>query len=244
MQQNWQLVSDVRTRLFYRWGIPAVLTTGLVLLQTVMGRYEYNAVAWIWVLIGLLPGTILLFGSTWLNKYPAKLVSPGSVRAIRIFLLLHPIVMLLTLLLMPLVVYDLTPEDYLKQSYWWLLATNALVVAGLYALFVKKESRLIPNAQIITAVAEEEAAKARKNNFTHRLQCLELIAANDINGAFEQMKVFFNGRQDDENHLIMLQRRYANITQQRSMGLVEDHVAQIEVNRITEALLNLTKDIK
>lgn len=244
---QWKLVADVRTNLMRRW-LPLSATLLLILVaQTAGGRYEDKAItllAWAWLGAGILPGTLLLYLSSWLNRYPAKLIAPGASRSLTGIVTIHLCLMLLTLLALPLAISSMALQEYLSLSFLWVATGSMLVTAGFFLLFFKKETKLHPNAQIILAVAETEAGKARQAGQLARLQCLELIAGNKLEQAFEYLKSSFHGNLESTDHAVLLQARFNNVTEKQRMGLLDNSEAQLEINKITEALLNLSKMIK
>jgi hypothetical protein len=158
--------------------------------------------------------------------------------------MLHTGAALITLLLIPLVESNISPGQFLLRSFFWMTLTNGLVISSLYFNLFKKETRIRPNAAMIMEVAKQESSKSKNQENPNRMLCLELIAENKLEELFPLMKSFFSDNAssvDNFNHLIMLQGRYSHVVRQISLGLVEEQVAQIETNRITEALLNLTK---
>lgn len=244
MIQTWYLVSDARNKLLQYWYVPAVLLFLFLILQSVLGRYIDNEIylAWEWLLFQLLPISIILHASSWLQKHPTKLISSTLLRTLIYLLLLHIITALLTILLMPFALTDRTPASYLKFSFLWTAVPNLLTSIGLYLTFLRQERRLIPNVEILMQVAKQEGEKAHQKGNIKRQLCLELIANNDMLSAFEQMKSYFEPlSSDDLNHLILIQSRFKHVTQQNTMGLIDERDAQIEINKITEAILNLTK---
>ena len=246
-QNTWHLVADVRTGLLRRWIPLAAAILIMVLLQTVGGRYEEHSttlLAWSWLALGVLPGTLMLYFSSWMNKYPAKLVAPSAYRSLRGIAIAHLVLMLITLLLLPIALQNMNTQDFLNLSLLWVVLGSAIVSAGFYLLFFRKESRLRPNALILKEVAQQEAEKARKAGSIERLQCLELVAANELGEALQLLRTSLAHSPDDTDQVVMLQARYKEVTERLNKGLLDESVAQLEINKITESLLNLTKLIK
>lgn len=246
MKQAWLLISDARDLVLRWWNPPVILLLLLVSLQSAFGKYIGHelSIAWFWLLAQLLPGSILLYGSTWLQKFPHKLVGQRSVVALQKTVVLHTGAALITLLLIPLVESNISPGQFLLRSFFWMILTNGLVISSLYFNLFKKETRIRPNAAMIMEAAKQESAKSKNQENPNRMLCLELIAENKLEELFPLMKSFFSDNTssvDNFNHLIMLQGRYSHVVRQISLGIVEEQFAQIETNRITEALLNLTK---
>jgi hypothetical protein len=245
MNQNWSLIADARLKILRWWNLPAALILLLVILQSALGKYQGPDlfIAWLWLFIQLFPASFLCYASTWLNKYSQKLIPPASIVLLRNIALLHLLLVLGTLLLMPFVPYNLQPGQYLLRSLLWTTLSNFLLIVGLLALFYRKETRLKPNAAIILNVAKQESIKALKKGALQRQQCLNLIADNQLAEAFELMRRFLENHansENDVNALVLLESRFVNVQQQTQMGLVDRENAQLEINRITEALLNLS----
>lgn len=246
--QTWKLVADARSQWLKQWTWLAVPLLALVIAQSILGRYESAAdlsAAWGWLCWVLVPSATLLYGSLWLQKYPAKLLHPKSVSTLRMLILLHLLVGLVTLLLMPMVLDNWTPTVYLNRSLIWVSIPNIALTLGLYLTLWRKEARLRPNTAMLTQVAQAQEQTAGMQHLLQKQRCLQLIAANELPAAFEQMGHYFQQKsEEDYNHLILLKSRYVHVTDQYEKGVVESNVAQIEINRIIEALLNLTKRIQ
>ena len=249
MNENaqWKLVADVRASMMRRWMPLAAVLLFMLIAQTTGGRYEDRSItflAWAWLGTGILPGTLLLCLSSWLNRYPAKLIAPGASRSLASIAMIHLCLMLLTLLALPMAIRSMTLQEYLSFSFLWVATGSMLVTAGFFLLFFKKENKLHPNAQIILGVAKTEADKARQAGQLTRLQCLELIAGNELEQALSHLKIGFHDNPQSTDHVVLLQSRLKNVTEKQRMGLLDNGEAQLEINKITEALLNLSKMIK
>lgn len=246
-KNDWKLVADARTGLLRQWLPLSTAILLLVILQTVLRRYEElgtTLLAWAWLMSGVLPGTLMLYFSSWLNKYPEKLIAPSAYRALKGIAIAHLVLMLLTLLLLPFGVRTMATKTYLLLSFLWAVPGSLLVAGGLFLLFFKKESRLRPNAAILQNVAKKEADKARESGSVARLQCLDLVAGNELDKALAHLRNCFENSPGHTDQVVMLQSRHKKVTDQFGMGVLAETEAQLEINKITEALLNLSKFVQ
>jgi len=242
---KWRLVSDVRATLLKCWSPFTGFILLIVVLQIIFGKYVGEVLIPIgWLLICFAPGSALLFGATWLNKFPKKLISPEAYRNLLGITLLHCILALLSILMMPFALQTTSAGNYLLKTLLWLSLSNGALITGYGFLFFRKENAIMPNQEIIRQVAENESKKAQAKGKTIRQHCLELIANGDLQNALPIIKEQILQDDDKLNQVILIESRLSVVTTQMDMNTIDLESAQIELNRITLALLNLSKHIK
>ncbi|MBK6996247.1 MAG: hypothetical protein IPH31_15450 [Lewinellaceae bacterium] len=240
----WKLLSETR-RACLRAGLAgtaAVLL--LVFAQTVGGILSgVVAQAWGWVLLVLLPVLLLLWASAMFNRYPAKIIHPTAHQSLVWGSWTYQWLILLTLLAEPFATReDLSIVGYLAQSLWWLLPMEALLLVGYWLVFYRKDLIFKPNEKIILDFATEKAADSKDKGNLLRQQCFELVAANDLPGVFAKMKETFGKTGgDDLKESILLQGQFTALSKEKEMNMVDPGKAQIELNRIAMAVLNLVE---
>jgi hypothetical protein len=241
-----KLLSETRRACFQVCLSGALMILLLVFVQTISGKLEdATGFAWIWVIgTAILPLTTVWI-SVLLNRYPSKLFQPGTHWALVAGTAFYFLLALITLLAEPFATRgDLSTVQYLGQSIWWLLPIEALLLAGYYLAFWRKDSLFRPNAQLILDFAAQKASAWQQKGNTLRQQCFESIASNDMPGAFNLLKSQFSASSgDDLNAVVLLQNQYNELSRQRDFNLVEPGQAQISLNRITMGLINLVEKL-
>lgn len=241
---KWRLVSDVRSALLKYWSPFTGLIVLIVVLQIILRRYEGEILIPIWwLLICFGPGSALLFGSTWLNKFPKKLISPEAYRNLVGITFLHCMLAFLSLIMMPFDLHIISAGSYLLKTLLWLSLSNGALIIGYGFLFFRKENVIMPNEEIIRQVAKSESRKAEVKGKTIRQHCLDLIANGDLRSALPLIKEQLLKDDDKLNQIIIIESRLSVVDNQINMSTIDLESAQIEFNRITLALLNLSKHI-
>jgi len=247
MKQDWLLVKDARRKVIRWWNPIAAFALIIGLLQVVFGRWsETEGWALFWLGVNILPGTILLHLNAWLNKYPEKIVPYGAYRSLLSLCVVFLLIALLTLLSVGLVIQmrdDWGHRDYLLQSFKWTIPLNLLLVAGIALIFYRRENVVRPNARIILDVVQRESQIARKEGCVQRMKCLQLLINNQMPAAFILLREFFPANSGSFDHTILLQGRFNNLQKMIDFQTIESDKAQMEINKIMVALLDLIKEI-
>ncbi len=242
----WKLLSETR-RACLR--VVLIGTAGVLLLvfaQTVGGKLS-DAVAqgWGWALLVLLPVLLMLWASAMLNRYPAKIIHPTAHQSLVWGSLAYQLFVLLTLLAEPFATREeLSIVGYFAESLWWLLPFQGLLLIGYWLVFYRKDLIFKPNEKIILDFAAKKAADWEGKGNLPRQQCFELVAANDLPGVFEKMKeIFGKSGGSDFQETLLLQGQFTTLTQARALNTADPDKAQIELNRIGMAVLNLVEKL-
>ena len=240
----WKLLSETRRACLRAvlFGSAAVLL--LVFAQTVGGILSDVVVqGWAWVLIVVLPVFLTLWASAMLNRYPAKIIHPTAHQSLVIGSWAYQLFALLTLLAEPFATREaLSIVQYLAQSLWWLLPLQVILLVGYWLVFYRKDSLFKPNEQIILDFAAKKAAIWEAKGNLLRQQSFELVAANDLPGVFAKLKEAFNqSNSEDLKETILLQGQFTSLSQARALNTADPDKAQIELNRIAMAVLNLVE---
>lgn len=243
---SWKLLSETRRACLRAMLIGAALVLLMVFAQTVGGILaDIVAQGWTWALLVLLPALLCLWASAMLNRYPAKIIHPNAHQSLVLGTWAYLLFILLTLLAEPFATREtLSIVDYLAQSLWWLLPMQALLVLGYWIVFYRKDLIFKPNEQIILDFAAKKAAEWKDKGHLLREQCFELMAANDLAGVFAKMKETFEKTGgDDFKTALLLQGQFSSLSKEREMNMVDPAKAQIELNRIGMAVLNLVEKL-
>lgn len=241
---TWKLLSETRRACLriVLAGTAAVLL--LVFAQTVGGILSGMVVqGWAWVFAVIMPVLLLLWASTMLNRYPAKIVHPAAHQSLVWGSLTYEAFALFTLLAEPFATREsLSIVDYLAESLWWLLPLECLLLVGYWLVFYRKDLFFKPNEKIILDFAGQKAAEWKGKGHLLREQCFEMMAANDLQGVFAKMKETFEKTSaEDLKETILLQGQYNSLAKEREMNLVDPEKAQIGLNRIGMSMLNLVE---
>ncbi len=239
---NWLLIGEFRRRLLLRWNILASLILLFLLLQSIFGQYDgIIADIWLWTAIVLLPAWILLQLSAWLNKFPAKLVPKGTARGTTWLHVAYLILVLLTIFLSQAAINASggSLRGFFWQSLWWLGPLNGVVIASVVVLFYRKEMRQRPDAKMIENTAREHAEQAAGKGHVLQQQCLELVAEGQLEQALQLLAEHFSSEKDLRNQAVLLQSQHADLERERDMNLIDSEAAQLRLNRLAMAILNM-----
>ncbi|MCB0523561.1 MAG: hypothetical protein KDC86_03480 [Saprospiraceae bacterium] len=242
----WKLLAETRKHCIRAAIVGAGLCVLLVFVQSVSGLLEgIMAQGWVWVMVIVLLPLLVLWASTFLNRYPAKIVRPLAHQALVYGSWLYFLLALFTLLSEPFATQgDRSLQQYLYQSLWWMMPLELILVVGYVLLFYRKNLIFKPNEQIILDFASQKAVAWENKGHVLRQQCFELIAANDLDGALGKMKeAFEKSGSADMNAAVLLESQFHNLSKERDLNMVDRDKAQVELNRITMAIMNLIEKL-
>ena len=244
---TWFLLSDSRIRALRAWNISFGLVLLLVLIQTATGKFSgIEATAWLWVAAVLLPGFILLNASAWLNKSPSKIVHPGAHRAMIAATIVYLGLVLCVLLFSQAAIAqnDYGLDTWLMRSLWILLPFQSLILVSFWLVFFRRENILKPSAAAMLDLVNKKVGQAQRQKNTTRLQCLELVASNDLPGAFEQLTAYFEKKDQANLHtVIALNGQYSTLLRETQLNTIDPAQSQRNLNRIAIALIELAEKI-
>lgn len=243
---TWKLLTETRANCIKA----AILGTGaavlLVFIQSVTGLLDgIMAQGWLWVIAAVLPPLLVLWASTLLNRYPAKIVRPMAHQVLVYGSWTYFLLALVTLLSEPFATQgERSLQQYLYQSLWWMLPMQFTLITGYLLLFYRKHLIFKPNEQIILDFAAQKASKWEAKGHTLRQQCFELIAANELSTAFEKMKeAFEKSGSNDLNAVVLLEGQFTRLSQDRDLNTIDPGKAQVELNRIAMGVMNLVEKL-
>ncbi|MEO1257803.1 MAG: hypothetical protein AAFZ15_03370 [Bacteroidota bacterium] len=215
----------------------------LNLIRTVNGKYEEIELGvWLWVVINLLPGAVLLLISTARYRLPQKIIPSAIHQALWGGTLVYFILIYLTILAEVQVVgngYAL--GQYFLLSFTWLLPVQGLILVSYFLVFYSKARIARPNNRNILELAGTKA-KAKGLSAKSR-KCFDLIAQGKLKEAFQMANQ--NAYQDLEksqlNELLLLSSQFASVSRDFTEENIQVHEAQIEFNRLSVGLMNLAE---
>jgi Effector-associated domain 11 len=245
----WMFLIDARSKLLKWWFWLCMPILVLVFIQTINGKYTgISGQIWLWVMLIVLPGALLLMVHTWLNRSPAKLIHPNAYKALLALEVLYLGTAFMSIIAAQAAVeqQEIGLDQYFSETYIYLGPLNALVVIGSLLFFYKKESLFRPNPAIIMETAGKKAFEAKKKGLTLRSSCYDAVANNDLVSAFAQMQTHFEARknQDALDGNILLKSRLNQLLKNRDLNLVEPEAAQITLNQITVAILSTIEEVE
>jgi hypothetical protein len=239
----WKLLSETRRGCLRAAWAGTAFVVLLVFLQSVSGALEGIAgLAWGWVaLVALLPAAVL-GASAVLNRFPAKIVHPTAHVALVWGTAAYSALLLLTLLAKPFANQSI--ERFLQSSLWWLLPIEALLLVGYWLVFYRKELIFKPDERILLDFAKQKAAEWRGKGSLLRQQAFEWIATGDLAAVFPKMREAFE-KTGGENFktALQLEGEFNRLSREKSLNLVDEKTAQLALNRITMAVINLAEKL-
>lgn len=243
---NWVLLSVTRRKCLWVWIVFTAIVVLWTLLQTLTGLLDELAapVGWLWVALQIFPGLVVLFVSVLYNRYPAKVIPVAAHRALWLGAMSYLLLVVFTLMAEPLAIQgDLGIIGYLEMSYMWLLPFQLVLLGGFVLAFFRKESIFLPNEKILLEVASRNAEKWQVKGDTVRSGCFEKIAAGDIKGGFETVKMHLSTDDNRQSEVALLQGDFSRLQQNIDLNLVSREEGQRQLNRITMALLNIIEKL-
>ncbi len=236
------LLADTRKKLLWLWlGFTAVLVL-LIFIQTLTGKFEdIEGQAWAWIFIHLLPALLLLFAAVLLNKNPSKVLMRATFRAVYAGALAYLLLVAVTLFALPVATVNWSIEEYLAQSYTWLLPFQIVLLLAFALLYFRREPLFRPNAAIMQQYVSKKAEFAQRSGNVLQVRAFELLASDGGPGAaLEHLRGHLK---NEENAVILLQNQYAEWTRQRDLNLLSPDALQRELNRMTMAAVGLIEKI-
>ena len=241
------LLKNIRKKLLVLWAgfsIPVLL---LVFTQTIMGKFgEIVGEIWIWVAVNLLPVLALLFIGVIQNKHGDKVIQRFVFRIILGFSILYLILLLMTQLGLSARSVEQSIHSYFMQSYKWLVPFQLLLISVFTLLFYRKQTVFQPSEQIIKNHFKEKAKSADSQNNAFQKEAFDKLIDRNFVGLFEQIKLHTKETIDDSdkfNETILLQGQYNQWKKDTDMNLIDTKDAQITINRISMALVNLIDEL-
>lgn len=246
MKQLILSVAGARNLYLRRW-LPLLVFIFIIwCLQFAMGRFaEMESAALIWMLVHFLPMPLLLVASNILNPYPEKTIQTSTLVIFIAIGVLYLIMVLFSLLLIPVFIRfsDLGLSTYFTYSYTWLSVFHLLALYGVYELFIQKTPRNIPAVSQLTLLATQQANKAREKVLLKRAECLSLLAKDDLESTLERMRQAFQQNPHHINEIVVLSGTYYSIKNHLTQGLLDGPGAELALNKIRQALINLSDRI-
>jgi hypothetical protein len=245
---DWITVTKTRRQVWAVW-LASMLPVLLLLIgQTVGGAWE-GAVskAWVWLLACLLPSLALILSSLLLNRQPKSMTPPGAHTALVGGTLVYGALALFSLFSATMLGSgERSAIAQLEQSYWWMLPLQAVLIGACYLIFFRGEAVFRPNENLLRSAAAKSAADAASKGHPLQERCRNSIAAAQYDEVFELLKAHFQEKNRAEcfDAALLLQNQHNTLLRDKEQGLLDHAQAQIQINRITAALLNLSDQIK
>ncbi len=241
------LLKNIRKKLLYLWtgfSIPVLL---LVFVQTIIGKFDgIVGTVWTWVGVNLLPVLVLLFMGAIQNKHGDKVIQRFVFRIILGFSILYLTLLLMTQLGMSARSGDQSIHEYFMQSYQWLIPFQLLLLSVFTTLFYRRQAVFQPSEKIIKNHFKEKAKTADNQNNTFQKEAFDKLIDRNFVGLFEQIKFHAKETIDDSdkfNETVLLQSQYNEWKKNTEMNLIDTKDAQITINRISMALVNLIDEL-
>jgi Effector-associated domain 11 len=237
------LLADTRKKLLWLWISFTVIITLFVLIHTLTNKLEFIVGStWLWAFINLLPALLVLLIGVLLNKNPSKVVLKTAFQFIYIASLAYLLFVLGTQFAIPLAAINQSIEDYLNQSYIWLLPFQAILIIAFSILYFRKMPFFKPNEKILLEFVNKKAEYAQRKGITSQEQAYEMLLADDkMNDLFEHLKTHVK---TGKNDILLIQSQYNEWQRQRDLNLLLSEELQRELNRITLASINYIEKLE
>ncbi len=239
------LVKNIRKKLLFLWvgfSVPILL---LVILQTITGKFD-SVLGIAWVGVNLLPVLMLLFIGAMQNKQGNKVIFRYIFWIILVFSIMYLSLLLLTQFGLSARPIGQTVNSYFLQSYKWLVPFQIFLLLVFSALFYRRQALFQPNEKIIKNHLKEKAKAAHNQNKTFQEEAFDKLSESDFENLFEQLKQHTKDVINDSekfNDTILLQSRYSEWKKKTEMDLINTREAQIILNQISMALVNLIDEL-
>lgn len=238
-----KLLPNIRNECLIIWIFISFISLIILFLQTLSGGLLLGIVrfAWIWEFVNIGPGLLILIYSLMQQVLPLKFIPEFKARALKAGTYAYGGMFLLIILIEPWVIAntELSMQQYLMVSLWLLVPVNILLTLSYYWSFVAKDG-VGPNQQQILAVAKGYAEKWGHKGNEQKKSYFEAIASGDLHETLSALKDWFSTSNDKRlNDIILLQSEFNAVQRSINLNLVDRSEAQISINRITVALLNL-----
>ncbi|MFK7806212.1 MAG: hypothetical protein AB8F74_00295 [Saprospiraceae bacterium] len=239
------LITKIRKQLLWIWIGFSMPVLVLIFIQTIAGKYvEIEMVPWIWVGVNLIPGFLVLMFGAMQNKNAGKFIQTFIYRIIVIAVIAYLGTILTTLLTMTAGTTEQSIADYFQQSYQWLLPFQLLLMVVFALLYFRKEAMFRPNEKMIKEHVTKEMKKATQKNNLAQQQAFELLVANNYSDLFQSLNQQFENENPQRNtQLLLLQTQHNDWEKKTSLGLVDNKEAQLTINRISMALIQLIRTL-
>lgn len=198
-------------------------------------------IAWIWELLNIGPGLLILIYSLMQQVLPLKFIPEFKAQALKAGTYAYGGMILFIIFFEPWVMAntELSLQQYLMVSLWLLAPGNILLTLSYYWSFVAKNG-IGPNQLQILAVAKGYAEKWGHKGNEQKKSYFEAIASGDLHETLSALKDRFSTSNDKHlNDIILLQSELNTVQKSIDLNLVDRSEAQISINRITVALLNI-----
>ena len=231
------LLADTRKKLLWLWISFTAIIILFVLVHTLTNKLEHIVGStWLWAFINLLPALVVLLIGVLMNKNPSKVVLKTAFQFVYIASLAYLLFVLGTQFAIPMAAINMSIEDYLKQSYIWLIPFQAILIIAFSILYFRKMLFFKPNEKILLELVNKKAEYAQRKGITSQEQAYEMLLADDkMNDLFEHLKAHLK---TDKNDVLLIQSQYNEWQRQRDLNLLSSEELQRELNRITLASIN------
>ena len=247
-KSNWILLSEVRGKLLNVWLLVFALMTIFLLIQTSTGMIQgIKRIVWGWHFLCLLPGLVLLIGSTWLTKHLDKALPLNVYRSLFGLGILYLLLVLLVFIFSrkAISMNDYGLDVYYPKSLWILVPINLMVISGLGIVLFLKDSTKKPNSEGVLQLIQEKIEVATANQYSFQASCFKSIRNGEIKEAFENTSSWFEQKDAKTySHLILLQGQYNLLQKDLNLNTISRNESQIQLNKIMVSLIDVINDIQ
>jgi glucan phosphoethanolaminetransferase (alkaline phosphatase superfamily) len=235
------LLADFRKKLLWLWLSFTAIIMVFCLIQTLTDKLE-NIVGttWLWAFINLLPALVLLLVAVLLNKNPSKVVLKTAFQLVFVATCAYLLFVLGTQWTIPFATMNRSIEEYLQQSYIWLVPFQLVLMAAFGILYFRKIPLFKPNEKILLEMVDIKMAYAKANNLTQRSHAFNMLVDDKMNELFTFLRSHLTS---DANDVVVLQGQYNEWIRQRDLNLSTPQELQIALNKLTLASINYVEKL-
>lgn len=235
-------LAETRKKLLWLWLAFTVLIIGLVLVQTITGKYNgMKGTAWVWALGNLLPSLVLLYTTLLLNKNASKFIVSAAFWAIYVGALVYLLCLIAYLLATPFAMSNARLDDYLMQSFGFLVPFQ-LFLMGLFGLLYFREAPLFtPNAAIIGTYVNDKAVAAQGTGNLRQQQAFTALTQDaDLSNVLTLLRAHLP---EETSNIVLLQSRYATWQRDKNLDLAAPEVLQRQLNNLTCSIVHFIEKL-
>lgn len=240
------LLEKARRGVIRYWSVLALLVAAVGVMQLLLGRFAEveSSITW-WLVVHLVPGSVLLYGGLRNRQFEAPLFPIGALRLAKGLILLYLLLCLFTLLYIPVAVQvNRQPlTAYMSSSYWWLAIIHVFLLIWIARLMIRKELDPAEAHRMILKYVKEAREQALGQQKLVKARSLELILNGKIEDAIDHLKFALKDTAGAIDHVVVISGTYRNMEKARHKEGINETTVQETQNVIIYSLIDLIETI-
>ena len=239
-----------------------IFVTSLISIQTVVGRYkEHSEFVWLWTIILVFP---IPFITLIVRAFGKPVIRPNPMKVLRAAYILSLIYFFALITILVLVIpfawinAEIGYDTIFRNSIWFFLAFEAIIIfmIGYIFSFIRSPKMLVPEKELtgttlkIKSLPFDELFQLDRRvveRFISEVipECKRNIAENKMKLVFQVLNKFFQKHQLElPNTLLLLEREWTKVQNQKRLGVVNSNTLDALENQITYRLLGFLEEIQ